>query len=228
MSFLDRFEQKVESAVGSVFSKLGKNELKPADFVAMLQKELDHRAIQITQERTLAPNNVVITLSTPDYDKIEEWGAATFADELAKNLSHYADTQGYALVGPVRVQFKEDIELSSGDIKVHSESVRGTVQGSDKRPEHSLPHLEINGKNYPLNKEVVIVGRGSDADIVLDDSSVSRKHFEVRTTAGGIIVADLGSTNGILVEGQKVPAATLVDGNEILVGRTYIYFRDRQ
>lgn len=228
MSFLNNFEKKIENGVQAIFSKIGKNELAPADFVAMLQKEMDEKALHITQERTVAPNKVTVHLSSADYDTIEEWGAVSFADELANNLSHYANAQNYVLSGPIRVHFKEDVDLEKGDIRIISESVRGTIQ-DDKNVINSpnrVPYLEIGGDKYPLNKEIIVIGRGSDCDIVLDDSGISRKHCEIRYTDKGTIIADLGSTNGIYVENEKVPAASLVDGNEILIGRTNIYYRE--
>nr|KEP23618.1 hypothetical protein DA06_06620 [Georgenia sp. SUBG003] len=58
----------------------------------------------------------------------------------------------------------------------------------------------------------------------MDDSGVSRRHLEIRVTPAGVIATDLGSTNGTFVEGHRVDAATLVDGNTITVGRTRVMF----
>jgi pSer/pThr/pTyr-binding forkhead associated (FHA) protein len=69
-----------------------------------------------------------------------------------------------------------------------------------------------------------VLGRGSESDIVLDDSGVSRRHLEVRVTPQGVIATDLGSTNGSFVEGHRITAATLVDGNTITMGRSRIMF----
>ena len=58
----------------------------------------------------------------------------------------------------------------------------------------------------------------------MDDPGVSRRHLEIRVADHGVVATDLGSTNGTYVEGHHVPAATLVDGNTITIGRTRIMF----
>ncbi len=76
---------------------------------------------------------------------------------------------------------------------------------------------------------MTIVGRGDDADVVLDDPGVSRRHAEVRvTTDGPHLVAhirDLGSTNGTFVDGDRVTGAELREGSSITLGRTRLTFR---
>lgn len=71
-----------------------------------------------------------------------------------------------------------------------------------------------------------MVGRGAEADIVVDDTGVSRKHVRFEVTDHGTILTDLGSTNGTLVEDQKIKEVTLVDGNAITVGRTTMMYWD--
>lgn len=84
--------------------------------------------------------------------------------------------------------------------------------------------LDIDGQRYLLTGPVTIIGRGSEADIVVDDPGVSRRHLEISVTPQGVIATDLGSTNGLYVEGHQVPAATLLDGNSLTIGRTRIMF----
>lgn len=91
-------------------------------------------------------------------------------------------------------------------------------------PTRSQPILDVDGQRYLLTGAVTIIGRGSEADIIVNDSGVSRAHLEIRITPDGIIATDLGSTNGSFVEGHRVGAATLVDGNTLTVGRTRIIF----
>jgi pSer/pThr/pTyr-binding forkhead associated (FHA) protein len=82
--------------------------------------------------------------------------------------------------------------------------------------------LDIDGRRYQLTGPVTVLGRGSDADVVLDDPGVSRRHAEIRVDDGDVVVRDLGSTNGTLVDGQRTPSARLSDGSTITVGRTRI------
>jgi Protein of unknown function (DUF3662)/FHA domain len=84
--------------------------------------------------------------------------------------------------------------------------------------------VEINGVRHPLSRPVTSLGRGTDVDLRVDDPSVSRRHAEIRTGAPSFI-SDLGSTNGIEVDGQHVRQAQLHDGSVIHLGSTTIVFR---
>jgi hypothetical protein len=96
-------------------------------------------------------------------------------------------------------------------------------------PAARRPWLDVDGHAYPLLGAVTVVGRGDDADVVLDDPGVSRRHAEIRvTTDGPRLVAhlrDLGSTNGTFVDGSRVAGEVLRDGSHITLGRTRLTFR---
>ncbi|MBN2802919.1 MAG: DUF4388 domain-containing protein [Deltaproteobacteria bacterium] len=78
---------------------------------------------------------------------------------------------------------------------------------------------KYKGKEHILEdgKEVV-VGRSSDADIVLMEDMVSRRHTLMVTHGGEIVVTDNGSTNGTFVNGEKISTSTAVKGDRILIG----------
>ncbi len=73
----------------------------------------------------------------------------------------------------------------------------------------------------------VVLGRSTEADIRIDDPGVSRKHAEIRP-GNPPMVLDLGSTNGIVVDGQHTQRATLRDGSRIVVGSTTIVYRQAE
>ncbi|WP_291527320.1 FhaA domain-containing protein [Bifidobacterium sp. UBA744] len=225
MSFLDRFEKKVEGTVNGVFSKFGSKDLQPVDLSSALEREIDAQAMPVGRDRTVAPNEYRFKLSTPDFDRIESWGSEAMANELADNLTKYAESQHYAFIGPVVVIFEEDLELTKGDFHLSSESVQGNAAPVTAPSEtKDCPVLEINGRQYLLTAPKTVLGRGSNCDIVIDDPGISRKHLEIDITDKGVIARDLGSTNGTYVEGHQVPAATLLDGNTITIGRTRILY----
>lgn len=86
------------------------------------------------------------------------------------------------------------------------------------------PIIQVGQDRYLLTGSVTVIGRGSECDITVDDTGISRRHLELRVTPRGVIATDLGSTNGSFVEGHRITAATLVDGNTITIGRTNIMF----
>ncbi|NYE95863.1 hypothetical protein FHU41_002113 [Psychromicrobium silvestre] len=86
--------------------------------------------------------------------------------------------------------------------------------------------LDIDGQRYSLNASSIVLGRSSEADILVDDTGVSRQHLEIRTADGRATAVDLGSTNGSFVNGNRVNGSTeLSDGSVISIGRTKMTFR---
>ena len=80
------------------------------------------------------------------------------------------------------------------------------------------------GKNIEITKDEILAGRSLDNDFVISDISVSRKHFKITKENNRFIVNDLGSGNGIKVNGSKVTSADLSDGDIISVGARQIKF----
>jgi len=80
------------------------------------------------------------------------------------------------------------------------------------------------GDVYELDRAVVVVGADPEADVVLSDDTVSRHHCEIRETAEGYRIVDLGSKNGIIVAGTPVKDALLVPGCEVVLGNTAFRF----
>ena len=95
-------------------------------------------------------------------------------------------------------------------------------------PPPSSASLDVEGKIHRLSAPVTVIGRSTEADIVLDDAGVSRRHAEVHLIDGRARVIDLGSTNGTYVDGERVHAGNLTDGSTITVGRTRIVYRSGQ
>ncbi|GHB66209.1 hypothetical protein GCM10010347_40370 [Streptomyces cirratus] len=87
--------------------------------------------------------------------------------------------------------------------------------------------IEINGTRHQISRPTLVLGRSTEADVRIDDPGVSRRHCEIRTGTPPTI-QDLGSTNGIVVDGQHTTRATLRDGSRIVVGSTTIIYRQAE
>ena len=72
------------------------------------------------------------------------------------------------------------------------------------------------GTVFPLIEQKLLVGRGEECQIALDDASVSRVHVEVLRTEHGLMILDQGSSNGLRINGADLPSAMLRSGD---VGR---------
>src|SRR5690606_32951214 len=75
------------------------------------------------------------------------------------------------------------------------------------------------GRMFKLAGDEMLVGRSPDAHVFLDDGGVSRRHARVeRTREGGVRIVDLQSTHGAWVEGVRVDARILRDGDKVQIG----------
>lgn len=75
------------------------------------------------------------------------------------------------------------------------------------------------GKSVRIDKRSCLIGRGQDADLILDDDGISRHHAKVVTLANGVLmVKDLDSTNGTYVNGERIQAHPIEDGDRIRLG----------
>nr|WP_202891641.1 DUF3662 and FHA domain-containing protein [Kribbella shirazensis] len=105
-------------------------------------------------------------------------------------------------------------------------------QPPQQQPRRGHPQvmLEVNGRRRPVNPPGVVLGRGTDADIQINDPGVSRRHAEIRLMPEGpggirVVLVDLGSTNGTLVNGRRSTEAELTDGSTVRIGNTTMTLR---
>lgn len=80
------------------------------------------------------------------------------------------------------------------------------------------------GKQFELKDPVVGIGRDAASKIRLHDTEVSRRHAELRREGAGWAIADLGSTNGIKVNGRRVSEAPLEPGDRVTLGVSDLTF----
>ncbi|MEU9713828.1 DUF3662 and FHA domain-containing protein [Streptomyces sp. NPDC047976] len=103
----------------------------------------------------------------------------------------------------------------------------GAAPAAPGAPGATRRWIEINGTRHQISRPTLVLGRSTEADVRIDDPGVSRRHCEIRTGTPPTI-QDLGSTNGIVVDGQHTTRATLRDGSRIVVGSTTIIYRQAE
>lgn len=216
MGLLDNFEKGLERAVNGAFAKTFKSGLQPVEITSALRRELDTKAAVVARDRILVPNSFTVRLSPADYERMTGLGEALI-DELLQLVQSHAAAQRYSFAGGISIAFEQADALGEGLLEIHSVNVKGTVAWT--------PVLDINGRRYPITTSRTIIGRGTDADITVDDTSISRKHVEVLWDGTRAQVNDLGSTNGSLLNGAPVAKAPLSPESVIDIGRTRIVFR---
>lgn len=229
MSALQRFESKLEELISGVFARTFRSAVQPVEIAAALNREVDNSAQILSRDRRLVPNDFHVELAPGDHEHLGELGPQ-LTSELADMLRDHAAQQSYVFTGPVRITLETAEELSTGRFRVRSQSV-ASVSQSNRTPaptntqvRRAAAFLEVNGQRLPLSPPGIVIGRSNDADLRIDDPGVSRRHVEIRVMDGEsgprVSVADLGSTNGVLVNGKRVEQATIGDGAVVRIGNT--------
>jgi hypothetical protein len=230
---LQRFERKLEGLVEGGFARVFRSHVQPVEIAAALQREAGDKRAIVGRDAVLVPNEYVVELSTADTERVGQYDAA-LRRELASMVEEHATEQGWSFVGRVAVQFETEDALGTGVFRVRSRAVAahdglaprpGSADRVDTRPRLVLTTGE-GERVVPLDARVTTLGRGSEADVRLSDTGVSRLHAEVRVEPGSFVVADKGSTNGTRLNGRAVSTAPLKDGDVLELGGSRLVFRE--
>jgi len=248
MSVLRNLETKIAGLVEGTFGRVFKSEVRPVELARKLAREMDeHRTPSLS--RTYVPNEYVIWLSPDDrarYEGMEE----EVGDELAAHLLEHARRERYALVARPAIAWDTDERLGLGEFGIQARLVRPAadpgvveqaqhgrtmVHSSAERVQEPLAQeararrgravVHAEGKRMPVPAAGAVLGRSRECDIVLGDSNVSRRHAEIRPAGTGWTVADLGSTNGVRVNGRPAAGAvSIAPGDRLELGTVPMSF----
>ena len=229
MGVFDNLERKLEGVVSGAFARAFKGDVQPVEITARLQRELDSEAKLLSRDRKLVPNDFRVALSSHDYDRLTPY-SKTLNSEIAPQLREYAAEAGYIFNGPVTIDYVLDASLPVGRFTVTSSAVAGVDAADSPGPAEVRTGtlvVEVNGVRHPLTPPGITIGRGTEADLRINDPGVSRKHARIIVLGEGddqrISIEDLGSTNGTFMDGQRVTAPQqLAVGSQIRIGQTVI------
>jgi hypothetical protein len=238
VSGLQRFENRLEQMISGVFARTFRSAVQPVEIASALNREVDNTAQILSRDRRLVPNAFSVELSETDHERLQGLGPELLR-ELTEMLREHAAQQSYLFTGPVSIHLERDEGLTTGRFRVTSKAVASaSLAGgdpSDTDVRRAAAMLELNGEKLPLTPPGIVIGRGNDADLRIDDPGVSRKHIEIRVEEAQdlgapprITVNDLGSTNGVLVNGKRVEQAALADGATIRIGNTTMFLHLKQ
>ena len=226
MGMLQRFESRLEHAVSGAFAKAFRSAVQPVELAAALQREVDNSAQILSRNRRLVPNTFHVELSPMDYDRLSPY-QETLTTELIEMLREHADEQHYVFAGQVTIDLSEEEDLVTGRFRVRSSataSVSGSRRATQDRGDGGAS-VEVNGSRHVIGGDGLVVGRGAEADLRINDPGISRRHAEFRLDGRQVKVTDLGSTNGTVVDGHKVRETTLRDGATVRLGNTDLVVR---
>ena len=248
MSVLRSLESKLAGLVEGTFSRAFKSEVRPVEIARKLAKEMDEHKVQ-SLSRVYAPNEYAVWLSPEDRKQFEGY-EEELASELSGYLLEHARREKIELVTSPRIAFKTDERLRLGEFGIQARLVRPPARefdppsqgdeghtmlySSSERvseplrepdPRRGRAYLHVAGHAEPVGPQGAVLGRSREADVTIDDPNVSRRHAEVRPSGGSWIVNDLGSTNGIKVNGRRVRGPqSLKQGDVIELGTSQVTF----
>jgi hypothetical protein len=248
MSVLRNLESKLAGLVEGTFSRAFKSEVRPVEIARKLAREMDQHRVQ-SLSRTYAPNEYAVWLSPDDRAQFEG-----YEDELKRELAGYllehARREKVSLLTRPQIEFRTDDRLRLGEFGIQARLVKPPERAeqepsqgdhghtmvytvSDRLaeplrepdPRRASARLDVGGRTELLGSGGAVIGRSREADIHIEDPNVSRKHAEVRPSGGSWIVRDLGSTNGVKVNGRRIQGPqSLKRGDVIELGTARVTF----
>lgn len=197
-------------------SRLFRGPVRPVEIGKKLVRAMDdHRSIGVSGQ-AVVPNAFRVEMSAEDLHELEEIQLAV-QRELADAARAHARAEDYAFMGPVTV------ELVAGDRRPGRFAIDAAMVAAEGgAPTGAL--VLPTGERVLLGEYVVSIGRLPECTITLADTNASRVHAEIHPRGDGYVAIDQGSTNGTLVNGQRMSEHRLRDGDELQFGNTTIRF----
>jgi predicted component of type VI protein secretion system len=209
---------------------------------------MDGNTVQ-SLSRTYAPKEYVVWLSTEDRRHFEGY-EDELRDELTGYLLEHARRERLALLTRPQIEFRTDDRLRLGEFGIQARLVRSgedrdeqpsqgahghtMVYSTSERlseplqrpdPRRGSARVHVDGRTSVIGSRGAVLGRSRESDVVLDDANVSRRHAEIRPSGASWIIVDLGSTNGVRVNGRRIDGPqSLRPGDTIELGGSRIAF----
>ena len=253
MTVLRSLESKIAGLVEGTFSRAFRSEVRPVELARKLAREMEeHQSPSVS--RVYVPNEYAVYLSPQDRERFAAI-EPELVEELAGYLLEHARRERFALMSRPAIAFRTDERLRLGEFGIQARLVQPApdpagppgAEGVEGDAGHTMVYsaaerlqepleerarqrqaralLVTDGRRLVVGPEGATIGRSRGCDVVLADANVSRRHAELRPRGGGWTVADLGSTNGVLVNGVRIerPEA-LKPGDRIELGTTVLTF----
>jgi len=250
MSVLKNIESKIAGLVEGTFSRAFRSEVRPVEIARKLAKEMEeHQSFSVS--RVYVPNEYAVYLSEEDRERFGDYEHA-LAKELSGYLLEHARREKLALLARPSVEFRTDDRLRLGEFGIQARMVeppeeerggqgrQGEVGNTmiysavgnatdehleERRSAPGTALLVFGGKRMVLTGSRMVIGRSREADVVIEDANISRKHAAVERSGPSWVIEDLGSTNGVLVNGRRIGAAQpLNPGDRIELGTSVLTY----
>ena len=252
MSVLRNLEAKLGGLVEGAFGRAFKTNVQPVELAHKLAKEMEDNQV-VSVSRVYVPNHYRVFLSPQDREQFRSYESA-LRKELSDYLLEHARSEGLALTSRPQIDLETDERLGLGEFGIQAQLLSPSEEVEAQEapapsagdfghtmvysPDRAAPRVQAgpqleqrrqallvgDGRRNVLSGSRVVLGRSRECDIVVSDPNVSRRHAELRRGDGNWSIVDLGSTNGIKVNGRRVADATLREGDTVTLGVTDLTF----
>jgi Protein of unknown function (DUF3662)/FHA domain len=255
MSVLRSLEEKIAGLVEGTFGRVFRSEVRPVELARKLAKEMDeHRTVSVSRTYVpneyvvwLSPQDRQ-RYEGVEQSVIDELGAYLLEHARREKLALVSRPQiefrtderlalgefgiQARLVQPAEPERRGAAEARPADMghtMVYSTSDRHQSAleevGAGASNTRRRAYVIADGKRLVVPAGGAVIGRSRDSDIVLDDSNVSRRHAEIAPSGPSWLIQDLGSTNGVRVNGRQVDGPhPLESGDRIELGTVRVSF----
>lgn len=202
--------------------------LHPAEILAAIED-----AVRAAAHDGLAPNQVIVTLSASDYAALEP-SVDEFREGIEQQLDGLEEQEGWGRLAPRIVVFQPSPGVDRGDVAVAARFAdtvyrpREQARGDTVRIERVVGLVLVvdEGARVPITHTPFTIGRASWNDLPLANLAVSRTHARIISTPQGLAIEDLGSRNGVLVDGVPRQAALLKPGSTVRLGDVHLWVEE--
>jgi hypothetical protein len=238
MSVLRTLETKIADLVEGAFGRAFRSEITPVELARRLVREMDrHRRSSLSS--TVVPNEYLVWLSPADRRHLADI-EPSLIEELATHLLEHARSEHLALPSRPHIELRTDRRLALGACGIEARVVSAPPPVASRRMPAAAggvplsgevlgaASVDIGGQRIAIGPAGAVIGRSGDADIVIAVHEVSRRHAQIIPDRDGWIISDLGSTNGVRVNGRLIGVPTrLQDGDLIELGAVELLFEVR-
>jgi hypothetical protein len=254
MAVLRSIESKIEGLFEGVFGRAFRTHVQPIELARKLVKEMDdHRNVSVSRVYVPNEYTVYLSpADRAQFDGYEEALIGELQEYLAEHARR--ERYALLDAPQVKVTTDDDLAVGEFGIATRlvapdddaapppppdilvAEPAQTMIYRPPEPPAVEMPDtpppepvrevvtLTVAGRKHEVTKPSVVIGRSREADIRVSDVNVSRRHAELRQDGTAYLIVDLGSTNGVEVNGKRTDRAKVRDGDRITIGSTEIVF----
>ncbi len=254
MSVLRNLEARIEGLVEGVFSRAFSSQVQPVEIARKLAKEMDsHKTASVSQTYAPNSYTVWLSPEDHErlegYTRSLSQELSAYLLEHARRQDYALLTRPEVLIeiddrlrlGEFGIQprlVKPPVRKGDtgeqgqhGHTMVYSAPAKQTGKEGrvSRKPAAPLTQtraiVSLDDRRYVLDGPVAVLGRSRECDCVFEDQNISRRHAELcRNSSGDWQIVDLGSTNGVKVNGRRVDTSRLAPGDDVSLGTVSFTF----